>query len=91
MRHQELLFSASVLSAAIALDDRHHPRNMRLGPWICHRERQREYSPRSHAGVVDRNDPLCDMVARKVIEVGASGPSEPREIAEMAVARIGLR
>jgi len=26
-------------------------------------------------GVVDRSDPLCDMVARKVIEVGASGPS----------------
>ena len=22
-------------------------------------------------GVVDRNDPLCDMVARKIIEVGA--------------------
>lgn len=41
--------------------------------------------------VVDRNDPLCDMVARKVIEVGASVPSEPREIAEMSVARIGLR
>ncbi len=49
----------------------------------------------SHAlnllGVVDRHDPLCDMVARKVIEVGATGISEPREIAEMAVARIGLR
>jgi hypothetical protein len=42
-------------------------------------------------GVVDRNDPLCDMVARKVIEVGATGINEPREIAEMAVARIGLR
>ena len=42
-------------------------------------------------GVADRNDPLCDMVARNVIEVGASGLSEPREIAEMAVARIGLR
>jgi hypothetical protein len=41
--------------------------------------------------VVDRNDPLCDMVARKVIEVGATAISEPREIAEMAVARIGLR
>jgi hypothetical protein len=37
-------------------------------------------------GVVDRNDPLCDMVARKVIEVGASGISEPREVAEKAVA-----
>jgi hypothetical protein len=42
-------------------------------------------------GVVDRNDPLCDMVARKVIEVGATGISEPREIAQMAVARISLR
>lgn len=41
-------------------------------------------------GVIDRNDPLCDMVARKVIEVGALGISEPREVAEMAVARIGL-
>jgi hypothetical protein len=42
-------------------------------------------------GVVDRNDPLCEMVARKVIDVGASGISEPREVGEKAVARIGLR
>jgi hypothetical protein len=42
-------------------------------------------------GVVDRSDPFCDMVARKVIEVGATGMSEPREIAEIAVVRIGLR
>jgi hypothetical protein len=42
-------------------------------------------------GVLDRNDPLCDMVARKVIEVGATGISEQREIAKTAVARIGLR
>ena len=42
-------------------------------------------------GVVDRNDPFCDMVARKVIEVGATGVREPREIAKMAVARIGFR
>jgi hypothetical protein len=42
-------------------------------------------------GVADRNDPLCDLVARKVIEVGTAGTSEPREIAEMAVTRIGPR
>jgi hypothetical protein len=42
-------------------------------------------------GVVDRNDPFCDMVARKVIEVGATATSEPRKIAENAVVRIGLR
>ena len=42
-------------------------------------------------GGVDRNDPLCDMVAREVVEVGTTGISEAREIAEMAVVRIGLR
>jgi energy-converting hydrogenase Eha subunit E len=41
--------------------------------------------------VVDRDDPLCDMVARAVIEVSATGISEPREIAEMAVARMSRR
>ena len=30
-------------------------------------------------GVADRNDPLCDMVARKVIEVGRTGISASRE------------
>ena len=42
-------------------------------------------------GLVDRNDPLCELVARKVIEVGATGISDPKEIAETAAARIGLR
>ena len=42
-------------------------------------------------GVVDRDDPLCDLVARKVIEVSANGLSEPREIAEKAVAQISIR
>jgi hypothetical protein len=41
--------------------------------------------------VADRNDPLCEMVARTVIEVGATGTRKPRKIAEVAVALIGLR
>jgi len=49
----------------------------------------------SHAlnllSVADRNDPLCDMVARTVIEVSVAGTRNPRKIAEVAVARIGLR
>ncbi|WP_431015488.1 hypothetical protein [Bradyrhizobium pachyrhizi] len=40
-------------------------------------------------GLVDRNDPLCELVARKVIEACATGVSGPKEMAEMAVA--GLR
>ncbi|MCP1974299.1 hypothetical protein [Bradyrhizobium elkanii] len=42
-------------------------------------------------GLVDRDDPLCELVARKVIEVAGTGPSDPKQIAEAAVARIGLR
>ncbi|MDH2355727.1 hypothetical protein QCM80_34410 [Bradyrhizobium sp. SSUT112] len=40
--------------------------------------------------LVDRNDPLGEMVARMVIEVGATGISEPHKIAEIAVERVGL-
>lgn len=41
--------------------------------------------------VLDRDDPLCMMVARKIIEVRATGISEPRKIAELAVGRMGFR
>lgn len=41
--------------------------------------------------VVDRNDPLCAMVARIIVEVGATGTREPRKIAEIAVALMGRR
>jgi hypothetical protein len=65
--------------------------NSKLGPEEIKRlNAAYTYALRS-LSVVDRNDPLCEMVARKVIEVGATGISEPREIADMAVARIGLR
>jgi hypothetical protein len=40
-------------------------------------------------GLVDRNDPICEMVARKVIDVHAAGTHEPEEIAKLAVARLG--
>ncbi len=39
--------------------------------------------------LVDRNDPLCEMVARKIIE-SADGVEDPREIAIKAVKGITL-
>ena len=35
--------------------------------------------------LVDRNDPLTEMLARKIIEIGATGMSDPEKISEMAV------
>lgn len=42
-------------------------------------------------GVADRNDPLCEMLARKLIEIELSGISDPKEAAKSVVHRIGLR
>ena len=40
-------------------------------------------------GLVDRNDPICELVARKIISVYAAGAREPEEIAKSAVAQLG--
>ncbi|MBO4223855.1 hypothetical protein [Bradyrhizobium neotropicale] len=37
-----------------------------------------------------RDDPLADMVARKVIEIGAISVRDPAEISKMAIKQLGL-
>lgn len=39
--------------------------------------------------LVDRNDPVCEIVARKVIEIGLDGTRNPQEIAALAIKRLG--
>ena len=34
--------------------------------------------------LVDRNDPICEMVARKIIEIGAAGVTNAVAISEIA-------
>jgi hypothetical protein len=41
--------------------------------------------------VVDHNDPLTEMIAQKVTEIGATTIRDPAEIAKMAVKKIGLQ
>ena len=40
--------------------------------------------------LVDRNDPLAEIVARKIIEIGARGVGDATEIADMAVKQLDL-
>jgi hypothetical protein len=40
---------------------------------------------------VGRNDPIVDSVAKKIIEVATAGTSDPREIADTAIKRLGVR
>jgi hypothetical protein len=38
--------------------------------------------------LVDRNDPVCEIVARKVIEIDAAGTHDPQEIASLAIKQL---
>ena len=40
--------------------------------------------------LVDRNDPVCEIVARKIIEIGANGASDPVAISEMAARQLAV-
>jgi hypothetical protein len=40
--------------------------------------------------LVDRNDPVCEIVACKVIEIDAAGTHDPEEIAKLAAKQLGL-
>jgi hypothetical protein len=40
--------------------------------------------------LVDRNDPLTDLIAKKVIEVGATGVDDPSEISNIVIRRLRI-
>ena len=39
-------------------------------------------------GLVDRNDPVCEIVACKIVEIGATGASDPIAISDIAVRQL---
>ena len=41
--------------------------------------------------LVDRNDPVAEIVAKTVIGIGATGVCEPSEISKIAVKRLAIR
>jgi hypothetical protein len=40
--------------------------------------------------LVDRGDPVCEIVARRVIDIDAAGTHDPEEIAKLAVKQLGF-
>jgi hypothetical protein len=40
-------------------------------------------------GLTDRSDPITELVARKIIEIGQTGVRDPVEISRRAVADLG--
>jgi hypothetical protein len=43
----------------------------------------------SKLGLVDRNDPICEMVARKVLEIGRRGVTSVVDIVSIVLRELG--
>ena len=41
--------------------------------------------------LVDRDDPVTEIIARKIIEIAATGVHDAAEIAEIAVKQLGIQ
>ncbi|OCK56988.1 hypothetical protein [Bradyrhizobium sp. LMTR 3] len=41
-------------------------------------------------GIIDRGDPLAELLARKIIEVAQTGIRDPADIAAQAIKEIGI-
>ena len=39
--------------------------------------------------LVDRGDPICEIVARKIIEIGLDRSRDPQEIAALTIKQLG--
>jgi hypothetical protein len=39
----------------------------------------------------DRNDPLTEMIAKKIIEIGQTGVKEPAQISALVIEGLGLQ
>jgi hypothetical protein len=44
----------------------------------------------STIGIVDRDDPLAELLARKIIEIAQTGVREPSDISTLAIKEIGI-
>ena len=42
-------------------------------------------------GLVDRNDPITDMVAKKIIELGQRGVRESKQLSSLAIKELGVK
>jgi pyrimidine operon attenuation protein/uracil phosphoribosyltransferase len=64
--------------------------NMPMGPEEIGRLTT-AYEQALHAiGIVDRGDPLAELLARKIIEVAQTGIHEPADISAQAIKEIGI-
>ena len=64
--------------------------NMPMGPEEISRLTTAYEQALRTIGIVDRDDPLAELLARKIIEVAQTGIREPADISAQAIKEIGI-
>jgi hypothetical protein len=64
--------------------------NMPMGPEEISRLTTAYEQALRTIGIVDRDDPLAELLARKIIEIAQTGVREPRDISTLAIKEIGI-
>jgi len=64
--------------------------NMPMGPEDIRRLTAAFEQALRTLGIVDRGDPLAELLARKIIEVAQTGIREPADISAQAIKEIGI-
>jgi len=65
------------------------PQNSPLGPEEIERLVAAYEETFRALGLKDRNDPITEIVARKIFEIGQTGVRDPAQIAELALKELG--
>jgi hypothetical protein len=42
-------------------------------------------------GIVDRDDPMAEMIAKKIIKIAQTGVRDPAQISELAIKELGVK
>jgi hypothetical protein len=42
-------------------------------------------------GLVERDDPVTQMIAKTILEVGQTGVLDPKDVAKLAIKQLGLK
>ncbi|CAN7571483.1 hypothetical protein LJR220_005218 [Bradyrhizobium sp. LjRoot220] len=64
--------------------------NMPMGPEDIRRLTTAFEQALRTLGIVDRGDPLAELVARKIIEIAQTGVREPSDISALAIKEIDI-
>jgi hypothetical protein len=64
--------------------------NMPMGPEEISRLTTAYEQALRTIGIVDRDDPLAGLLARKIIEIAQTGVREPSDISTLAIKEIGI-